>query len=137
MERILAIDYGRKRCGIAVSDPLQIIAGGLPTVETPGLRAFLRDYMSREPVGTLVIGLPLHADGTSTDLEADIQELIRFVQKLRPGLPISRIDEAFTSSRARQVILDSGARKQKRRDKALVDKVSAVLILQEYMERHR
>ncbi len=137
MERILAIDYGRKRCGIAVSDPLQIIAGGLPTVETPRLREFLRDYMSREPVGTLVIGLPLHADGTSTELETDIQELIRFIHKLRPGLPVARIDEAFTSTRAKQVILDSGARKQKRRDKALVDKVSAVLILQEYMERHR
>lgn len=134
--RIMSLDYGSKRTGIAVTDPLRLIATGLDTVDTHKLLPYLEAYFSKEKVSLLIIGLPLHADGTATKLEDDIRGFIRKIQKSYPDLPIDRIDESFSSAKAKQVILQSGASRKKRQDKSLLDKVSASLILQEYMDYH-
>jgi putative Holliday junction resolvase len=135
MGRIMAIDYGRKRTGIAVTDSLRIAANGLPTIETNQIHAFLKDYFSKESVDIVVIGFSAHIDGTPTAIEADIQLLISFFKNHFPAITIERMDESYSSIRAREIILQSGAGQKKRRDKSLVDKISAVLILQEFMER--
>ncbi len=137
MSRILAIDYGVKRCGIAVTDTLQLTANGLDTIATDQLFEFLERYLGEEEVATLVIGEPLHKDGTPTSLEPQIEQAIKRMSKLFPDLSIARQDEQFTSVDAKEIILQSGVKKKKRRDKALVDKVSAVLILQRYLEEQR
>ncbi|MEO1518488.1 MAG: Holliday junction resolvase RuvX [Bacteroidota bacterium] len=137
MARILAIDYGKKRIGVAVSDPLQIIANGLETVPNAEIMAFLEDYLAREEVETIVIGEPTHLDGRPTYLSTEINSFAKEVHKKFPHLTIARVDERFTSVDAKKIILQSGVKKKKRRDKGLVDKVSAVLILQEYMETLR
>lgn len=133
----MAIDYGTKRTGLAVSDPLQIIASGLETVSTPLLFDYLADYFSHEEVEAVVVGDPKHLDGQP----AQIAHLVSgFVNELRKRYPLKEIitwDERFTSEEAKRVIRESGARQKKRRDKALVDKVSAVLILQDYMESRK
>ncbi|MCI5083856.1 MAG: Holliday junction resolvase RuvX [Saprospiraceae bacterium] len=134
MARIMAIDYGTKRTGIAVSDPLQIIANGLNTVPTNTLMDFLEEYFKAEEVETIVIGEPRHADGNPTHVTPLVIGLERKLKKLYPEKTVLLQDEAFTSADARQIILQSGAKKKKRREKGLVDKISAVLILQAYME---
>lgn len=134
--RIMAIDYGTKRTGIAVTDPLRIIPTALDTIDTNKLMDFLDGYFSREFVSLIVVGLPLHNDGTPTRLEEDIRGFLRSVQKKYPSLTVERVDEAFSSAKAQQIILQSGARRKKRQDKSLVDKVSAAVILHEFMDRH-
>lgn len=135
MGRILAIDYGRKRCGIAVTDPLKLIAHALETVPTAELEAYLADYMRREDVDTIVIGLPLQMDASPSESTRYIEPFVRRLGKLYPQLPIERVDERFTSKIAFQTMIDAGLKKKKRRDKGLVDALSATLILQTYMQK--
>ncbi len=137
MPRILSIDYGQKRTGLAVTDPLQIIANGLETVATVDLQEWLFNYIATETVEEVVIGYPTHLDGNPTVLVPIIEKLKETLLKQFPELTVSYVDERFTSYEAKQIILKSGARKKKRRDKGLVDKISAVLILQNYLESKR
>ncbi|MCB0579603.1 MAG: Holliday junction resolvase RuvX [Phaeodactylibacter sp.] len=137
MPRILAIDYGTKRTGLAVTDPLQIIASGLDTVATPELEEYLKQYLGQEEVETIVVGEPLYPDGNPAQIHPLVVGFVRKLKKLFPDIEVVTHDERYTSEEARQVILQSGARKKKRRDKSLVDKVSAVLILQDYLETKR
>lgn len=137
MARVLAIDYGTKRTGIAVTDPLKLIASPLETISTDTLFAFLAGYLAKEEVETIVVGEPLHADGKPTPIHHLVMGVVRKLRKSFPHLNIELQDEAFSSEEARKVILQSGAKKQKRRDKSLVDKVSAAIILSEYLESKR
>ncbi|MFT5166475.1 MAG: putative Holliday junction resolvase [Saprospiraceae bacterium] len=137
MARILAIDYGTRRVGVAVSDPLQIIAGGLDTVPTEGLFGFLKKYIAEEEVETLVVGMPMHLDGNPAQIADKVEAFIKKFKELFPGILVETQDERFTSVDAKKIILQSGAKKKKRQDKSLVDKVAAILILQEYMESKR
>ncbi len=134
MSRILAIDYGLKRTGIAVTDPLRIIASALATVPTPEVFAFLKKYCSDEDVESFVVGLPLYPDGNPAQTAPQTDEFVEQLRKIFPEKNIFRQDERFTSNDAKQIILQSGAKKQKRRDKSLVDRIAAALILEHYME---
>ena len=137
MARILSIDYGKKRTGIAVTDPLQIIANGLVTVSTSGLFDFLREYMSKEPVERIIIGEPKQADGSPSENMARITQFANRWRKAYPDIPIEFYDERFTSVLAHKAMLDGGLPKKKRQDKALVDEISATIILQSYLESSR
>ena len=134
MSRILAIDFGNKRIGIAVTDKLQMIASSLTTVETKDIISFLQDYMQKEEVECIVIGQSINLDNTDNEIEKNIQSFIVNLKKIFPEMKIERIDERFTSKIAQRVILDSGIKKMERRNKSLVDKVSATIILQSYLE---
>ena len=136
MGRILAIDYGTKRTGIAVSDPLRIIAGGLETVETKILERWLADYFAREQVDTIVLGKPSRMDGTPSETWRFIEPLAGRLRRAYPDKQVVFYDERFTSVIAHRVMLDSGIGKMARREKALVDKISATIILQGYMDRY-
>jgi putative Holliday junction resolvase len=133
MGRILAIDYGTKRTGIAVTDELQIIASGLTTVATKDLMKFLKNYISSEPVELIVIGEPKQMNNEASESEKYIQEFIEKLTKAIPNVPFKRVDERFTSKMAVQSMLDSGLKKNQRKNKALVDEISATLILQSYL----
>ena len=133
----MSIDYGKKRTGLAVTDPLQIIAGGLVTVATSGLFDFLRDYVAKEPVERIVIGEPKQPDGTPSENMARVAEFVNRWRKAFPAIPIEFYDERFTSVLAHRAMIDGGLRKKKRQDKALVDEVSATIILQSYLESVR
>lgn len=135
MPRILAIDYGSKRTGLAVTDPLQIIATGLTTVDTHNAIDFLREYMIKEPVELFVVGEAKQLDGSPAQSTPLIDAFIKLLNKNFPAIPVEREDESYTSKKAFQTMIDSGISKSKRRDKKLIDKISAVLILQSYMER--
>ncbi|MBO7119451.1 MAG: Holliday junction resolvase RuvX [Bacteroidaceae bacterium] len=135
MGRVLAIDYGVRRTGLAVTDPLQIIPGGLTTVETPKLLQFLKDYVSREQVERFVVGLPKQTNGRDSE---NLPRVLAFVEQLKktfPAVPVEMWDERYTSVLAQQTILQSGIGKMARRNKALVDEVSATIILQGWMGR--
>jgi len=134
MGRVLAIDFGRKRCGIAVTDPLGMIASPLTTIRTHELIGFLKKYIAEEDVECLVVGEPMQMDATASEAEQFIAPFIKQAGKELPGLRIERIDERFTSVLASRAILDSGLGKKARQDKSLVDKVSAAIILQTYLE---
>lgn len=134
MSRILAIDYGLKRTGIAVTDPLKIIASALATVPTTEVFDFLKKYCSEEEVESFVVGLPLYPDGNPAQTAPQTDAFVEQLRKLFPEKNIFRQDERFTSNDAKQIILQSGVKKQKRRDKALVDRIAAALILEHYME---
>lgn len=134
MPRILAIDYGMKRTGIAVTDELQIIATALDTVETSKLFEFLGKYLSENNVQEIVVGLPMRMHGEVGQLETEIQKFISKFKENHPAVPVFRQDESFTSKMASRAIFESGAKKKKRQDKSLIDKVSATIILQSYME---
>lgn len=134
MSRIVAIDYGTKRTGIAVSDPLQMIAGGLTTVSTHKLYDFLTDYMAKEDVERVVFGLPKQTNGEDSTNKKNIDQFVNRLRKHYPALPIDYYDERYTSVIAHQAILDSGARKKTRQNKNLVDMVSATIILRDYLE---
>ena len=135
MSRVLSIDYGRKRTGLAVTDPLQIIANGLTTVATHQLEQFVLDYLGKEDVERIVVGLPKQMNGEMSESWRYIEPFLNRLRKLRPELPIELVDERFTSVLAHQVILDSGVGKQRRReDKGMVDEISATIILQQWME---
>ncbi|WP_127024680.1 Holliday junction resolvase RuvX [Flagellimonas beolgyonensis] len=135
MARILALDYGTVRTGIAVTDELQLIASGLTTVETKELIPFLDNYLKKESVERIVVGLPKQMDNTASESEESIQEFLKKLEAKFPSMPLERQDERFTSKMAFQSMLDSGMKKKKRRDKALVDEISATLILQAYLNR--
>lgn len=133
MARIIAIDYGKKRTGIAVTDPLQIIASGLTTVATRDLLAFIDNYLKQEDVSTIVIGEPKQMDYTDSELGAVIHQFAHNLQVAYPHVKIERVDERFTSKMAFQTMIDSGLSKAKRRNKALVDEIAATIILQTYL----
>lgn len=133
--RILAIDYGRRRTGIAVSDPLRIIAGALTTVETKGLERFLREYFEQNDVDTIVLGKPTQMNGEPSETWRYIEPLAGRLRKAYPDKEVVFCDERFTSVLAHRTMLESGIGKMARRDKALVDRISATIILQSYMEQ--
>ena len=137
MGRILAIDYGRRRTGIAVSDPLRIIAGGLTTVETKELEKFLKDYMAANEVDIIVVGKPKQMNGEPSETWRYIEPLAGRLRKAYPDKEVVFFDERFTSVIAHRTMLESGIGKMARRDKALVDKISATIILQSYMEANK
>lgn len=134
MGRILAIDYGTKRTGIAVSDPLRIIAGGLDTVETYKLTAFLRDYISRNEVDIIVVGKPMQTTGEPSTTYKKTVELVTNLSRSYPTIKIVHFDERYTSTLAHRAMLEGGMKKSQRRDKAAVDKISATILLQGFME---
>ena len=134
MGRILGIDYGKKRTGIAVTDPLQIIAGGLATVDTPALMQFLKEYTAQNEVDKIVIGLPLQMNGEYSESFRYIEPFVKRLKKEFPDKEIIYHDERFTSKIALQSMITGGVKKSDRRDKKLVDKVSAALILQSYLD---
>jgi len=134
MPRILAIDFGLKRTGIAVTDPLKIIASALTTVPTAEVLEFIQNYCKEEEVEYFVLGLPLHADGSPAQIAPQADAFAERLQKLFPEKKIVRQDERNSSNDAKKIILLSGIKKQKRRDKSLVDKIAAALILEQHME---
>jgi len=131
LARILSIDYGKKRTGLAVTDPLQLIAGGLATVSTSDLFDWLKDYVAREPVEHIVIGEPRQPNGQPSENLARVQQFVNRWRKAVPDVPISYYDERFTSVLAHQVMIDGGLRRKARQDKALVDEISATIILED------
>ncbi len=135
MGRILAIDYGVKRCGVAVTDENRIIATGLATVESSQLIAFLQDYCRREPVDVFVVGEAKHMDNTLSQSAQYIEPFVKSLSELFPDKKVARIDERFTSKMAFQAMIDGGLKKKQRQNKALIDTVSATLILQNYMSQ--
>ncbi len=135
MSRILAIDFGTKRTGLAVTDTLQIIATGLTTVDTKSIFEYLGAYVAKEPVEMFVVGEAKNLDGTEAQSTNAINEFIKSLQNKFPHIPIVQEDERFTSKMAFQTMIDSGLNKSKRRDKKLIDEISAVIILQSYMQR--
>ena len=134
MARILAIDYGNKRTGLAVTDPLQIIANGLETVPTHTLIAWLKNYFQKEQVEAIVLGMPKRLDNTPTDTTAAVKGLARKLEKEFPNQPVHLVDERFTSKIAQQTMLAGGLKKKDRQNKGTVDMVSATIILQSYLE---
>lgn len=134
MSRILAIDYGKKRTGLAVTDPLQLIANGLTTVDTAKLIDFLMTYLKKEKVERIVVGLPKQMNGQESDNMKNIIPFVNRLKKLIPDIPIEFFDERFTSVLAHKAMLESGIGKKARQNKALVDEISATIILQSYME---
>ncbi len=136
MGRIVAIDFGLKRTGIAVTDPLKIIASALTTLPTAEVLPFLKEYCVEESVECFVVGLPLHPDGNPAQIAAQADTFAERLRKLFPDKPVFRQDERYTSNEAKRIILQSGTKKQKRRDKTLVDKVAAALILEQFMQEN-
>lgn len=133
----MAIDYGRKRSGVAVSDPLQLIANGLATVPTHRLPDFLADYVSREPVERILVGLPRQMNYEASESMRYIKPFVASLKRMLPGVPVEYADERFTSVLAHRAMLDGGLKKMARRDKALVDEISAAIILRDYLESRR
>ena len=133
MARILSIDYGKKRTGLAVTDPLQLIAGGLATVATYELYDYLQQYVAREDVERIVIGEPRQPNGQPSENLARVQQFVNRWRKAMPQIPIEYYDERFTSVLAHRAMIDGGLRKKDRQNKALVDEISATIILQDYM----
>lgn len=137
MARILSIDYGRKRTGLAVTDSLQIIASGLATVSTSELFEWLQAYIAKEPVERIVIGEPRQMNGEPSENLPRVQQFVNRWRKAVPQVPIEYYDERFTSALAHQAMLDGGLRKKARQNKALVDEISATIILEDYMRSRR
>ncbi len=134
MGRILAIDYGKKRTGVAVTDPLKLIASGLTTVPTGSLVSWLESYMSGQEVERFVVGDPRNRDGSATDATAMADRFVRTLQRRFPSVPVSRVDERFSSLLASRSMLESGMKKKDRRNKALVDEISATILLQGFLQ---
>lgn len=137
MARVLSIDYGKKRTGIAVTDPCQIIANGLTTVDTPQLLKFLQDYTQRESVERIIVGHPKQTNGLDSENLSRVQAFVANLEKTLPNIPIEWWDERYTSVLAHQAMIQSGISRKARRDKALVDTISATIILQGWMERRK
>ncbi|QTD37465.1 Holliday junction resolvase RuvX [Polaribacter batillariae] len=133
MSRILAIDFGKKRTGIAVTDEMQIIASGLTTVDTSELIPFLKNYIQKEKVSLFLVGEPKQMNNSESESEALILPFLKKLKQQIPSIPVTRVDERFTSKMAFQTIIDSGMKKKQRKNKALVDKISATIILQSYL----
>lgn len=134
MPRILALDYGKKRTGVAVTDPLQIIATALDTVDSKELIGYLKRYIAQEPVEKVLVGYPLNFDDSATDATPLVEKFIGKFQHVFPNIPIEKRDERMTSSMASQAISGMGLKKKDRERKELIDAVAAVIILQEYLE---
>lgn len=137
MARILSIDYGKKRTGLAVTDPLQIIAGGLATVSTSKLFDFLTAYLEKEPVERIVIGEPRQLNGQPSENFQRVEQFVARWRKAMPGVPVEYYDERFTSAIAHRAMIDGGLKRKDRQNKSLVDEISATIILQSYMESRR
>ena len=137
MSRILAIDYGRKRSGIAVTDTLQMIANGLTTVPTHELLRFLVDYVAKEPVERILVGLPKQMNNEQSENMKFVEAFVRSLVRKVPDIPVEYVDERFTSVLAHRTMLDAGLKKKARQNKALVDEISATIILQTYLESKR
>lgn len=133
MGRILAIDFGKKRTGIAITDEMQLIASGLTTVPTEELIAFLKDYSSKEKIDLFLIGLPKQMNNTPSESEALILPFLKKLKNVFPQIPVERVDERFTSKMAFQSLIDGGSKKKHRQNKELIDEISATLILQSYL----
>lgn len=136
MGRILSIDYGGKRTGLAVTDPLKIIATGLCTVETPKLISFLKDYFSKQQVELVIIGMPVNWDDSATHATPLVQKFIIEFAKNFPAIPIKEVDERFTSKMASQAMLKMGLKKKQRQNKAMLDEIAATIMLQEYLQHN-
>lgn len=136
MGRVLAIDYGRKRCGIAVSDPLRICANGLPTVRSCDLMSFLKDYCPREGVDKIVVGLPLTMRGELSESNRYIDPFLKHLAREMPEIPVERFDERFTSTIAHREMALAGLKKSRREEKELADKTAAVIILTDWLSSH-
>lgn len=134
MSRILSIDYGLKRTGIAVTDEMRIIASGLTTIPSETLIPFLKEYFSKEKVGKVIIGEPKQMDGTPSESAAIIEKFIKIFQKEFPEMTLDRVDERFTSKMAFQTMIDSGLKKNQRKNKALIDEIAATIMLQDYLQ---
>jgi len=134
MARILSIDYGGKRTGLAVTDPFQIIATGLCTVETPKLMVFLKDYFAKEQVELVIIGMPTNWDDSDTHATPLVKKFIEQFKKNFALIPVKEVDERFTSKMATQAMLQMGLKKKQRQNKAMVDEVAATIMLQEYLQ---
>jgi putative Holliday junction resolvase len=137
MSRIVAIDYGRKRTGIAVSDTLQLIANGLTTVPTHELLNFIGGYVAKEPVDLFVVGLPKQMNNEPSENMKYVEAFVTHLKRTIPDIPVEYYDERFTSVLAHKAMLDGGLKKKKRQDKGLVDEISAVIILQSYLENKK
>ena len=137
MARIMAIDYGLKRTGIAVTDPLQIIATGLTTIESPRLVAFLKEYFKKEVVELMLIGEPKNWDDSDTHATPLVRQIMAQLQREFPAVPLKPVDERFTSKMASRAMIDMGMKKKQRQNKALVDEIAATIMLQEYLERSK
>ena len=135
MDRILGIDYGRKRVGVAVSDPLRIFASALDTVPSAKIIEYLKRYAENEAVERFVVGYPMNLDNTPSEAAADVDIILKLLRKHFPSVPVTLEDERFTSVLAHRAMIDGGVKKSDRRDKAAVDKVSAAIILQTYLDR--
>ncbi|MDY6801600.1 MAG: Holliday junction resolvase RuvX [Bacteroidota bacterium] len=135
MGRILAIDYGRKRVGLAVTDPLQMIANSLTTVHAKDIWNFLSDYLNKETVDCIVVGYPKQMNNQASEAVRYINPFVKRLQKLYPEMDIQLVDERFTSKMAHQTMIDAGLRRKARQNKALVDTISATIILQSYLEQ--
>jgi putative Holliday junction resolvase len=133
MARIIAIDYGLKRTGLAVTDPLQIIATGLTTVHSKELIPFLKNYFEKEPVELIIIGEPKNWDNTDTHATPLVEKCIQELQKNFPAIPLKKVDERYTSKMAKDAMLEMGMKKKDRRNKSLVDEIAATIMLQEYL----
>ena len=133
MARILSIDYGKKRTGLAVTDPLQIIATGLTTVETPKLFQFLRAYIAKEPVELIIMGEPKNWDDTDTHATPLVKKAVERLKREFPTIPVKMWDERYTSKMASQAMIEMGLKKKQRQNKALVDEIAATIMLQEYL----
>jgi putative Holliday junction resolvase len=133
MARIICIDYGLKRTGLAVTDPLQIIATGLTTVDSKQLIPFLKDYFKKEPVELILIGMPSNWDDSPTHATPLVVKCIRELEKNFPAIPVKKVDERYTSKMAKDAMLEMGLSKKERRNKALVDEIAATIMLQEHL----
>jgi putative holliday junction resolvase len=136
MPRVLAIDYGLKRTGLAVTDPLKIIATALTTVESPQLFNFLKDYFKREVVELIIIGDPKNLDDSDTHATPLVKKVIERLKKEFPAIPVVPVDERYTSKMASRAMIDMGMKKMQRRDRSMVDQIAATIMLQEYMEKN-
>ena len=134
MGRIMAIDYGRKRTGVAVTDPLKIVAGNLATVPTHTLMSFIKDYIAREPVERIVVGQPTQLNGEPSESMRYITPFVKQLRKELPDMPVVMYDERFTSTIAHQAMIDGGMKKSDRRDKSRVDAIAATIILNDYLQ---
>jgi putative Holliday junction resolvase len=133
MARILAIDYGTKRSGIAVTDPLQIIASALTTIESAKIFTFLGEYFKREAVELILIGDPRNLDDSPTDISEDVHRIINILRKKFPEIPIKPVDERYSSLMASRALVDMNMKKNRRREKGIIDQVAATMMLQEYL----
>ena len=133
MPRIISIDYGAKRTGLAVTDPLKIIATGLATVESQQLIPFLKDYFKKEPVELIIIGEPKNLDDSDTHATSLVKKIITELQKNFPLIPVEKVDERFTSKMASRAMIEMGLKKKQRQNKALVDEIAATMMLQDYL----